>query len=213
METIIFFLEILGTVAFSVSGAIEAMKKGMDFLGVIVLGLVTAVGGGVVRDIVTGKFPPEAFENPMMAGIAIATAVLSFVVGMLLSRRERKGSFAVWNSVLLISDAIGLAAFTILGIRCVQDRLGSDNLALLLFVGVVTGIGGGMMRDVLAGNVPYVFRKHVYATASIAGAVVYLLLGCTVIQELAVAGSMVTVLAIRLLAAHYKWNLPKVTLQ
>ena len=117
------------------------------------------------------------------------------------------------NKVLLISDAIGLGAFTILGIRYTQERLGSENIALLLFVGVITGVGGGIMRDIFAGNVPYIFRKHVYATASIVGAGIYLLLEYTGYLEFAVAVSLLLVLVLRLLAAHFQWNLPRVHLK
>lgn len=115
--------------------------------------------------------------------------------------------------MLLISDAIGLGAFTILGIRYTQERLGSENIALLLFVGVITGVGGGIMRDIFAGNVPYIFRKHVYAIASIVGAGIYLLLEYTGYLEFAVAVSLLLVLVLRLLAAHFQWNLPRVHLK
>lgn len=122
-------------------------------------------------------------------------------------------SYSVWNKVLLISDAIGLGAFTILGIRYTQEQLGSENTALLLFVGVITGVGGGIMRDLFAGNVPYIFRKHVYATASIIGAGSYLFLDYAGYSEAAMIASLLLVLILRLLAAHFQWNLPKVHLK
>lgn len=209
MEWIMKCLEILGTVAFSISGAVEAMKKEMDLLGVIALGLVTAVGGGVIRDVVIGEVPPATFQNPVYAELAVGVAVAAFVIGMAASRREQKGKKAAWNQVLLVSDAVGLGAFTILGIRCTQEKLGDENTALLLFVGVITGVGGGILRDVFAGNVPYIFRKHVYATASIVGAVSYLLLDGAGYPQLAVLFSLVLVLALRILAAHFQWNLPR----
>lgn len=214
MNWLMGFLEILGTVAFSISGAIEAMKKEMDLLGVIVLGVVTAVGGGILRDVVIGKVPPTMFRDPWYAEIAICVAVIAFVVGVIVSKRQNGGkSSAIWNGILLISDAVGLGAFTILGISSVQEQLGSDNTALLLFVGVITGVGGGMMRDIFAGNVPYIFRKHVYATASIAGAVTYLFLEYIGYPNLAAIVSMLLVLVLRLLAAHFEWNLPRVHLK
>lgn len=212
MNWMMFFLEILGTIAFSVSGAIEAMKKEMDMLGVLVLGLVTAVGGGVLRDIIIGELPPASFQNPRNALIAIAAAFVAFVIGAVMSKREKKGNGVIWNQILLISDAIGLGAFTVLGIRYVQEQLGYDNSALLLFVGVVTGVGGGLIRDIFAGNVPYIFRKHVYATASIAGAVAYLCLARTGYLGMAATVSLLLVLVLRLLAAHFQWNLPRVHL-
>ena len=159
MDFMMQFLETLGTVAFSISGAIEAIKKEMDLLGVVVLGLITAVGGGVIRDVVTGEIPPAAFQNSAQAKLAIGVAIIAFFVGAILTKHQHNGNFLWWNVVLFLSDAIGLAAFTILGIRCVQERIGNDNIALLLFVGVVTGVGGGLMRDVLAGNIPYIFPE------------------------------------------------------
>lgn len=212
MNWLMIIFEILGTIAFSVSGAIEAMKKEMDMLGVLVLGLVTAVGGGILRDIVIGEFPPAAFRNPRNALIAIGAAFVAFLIGAILSKRKQNTSSKVWNQVLLISDAVGLGAFTVLGIQYVQEQAGYENLVLLLFVGVITGVGGGLIRDIFAGNVPYIFRKHVYATASIAGAVTYLCLEKTGHMELAAIVSLLLVLVLRLLAAHFEWNLPKVHL-
>lgn len=217
MDVMMAFLETLGTIAFSVSGAIEAIKKEMDLFGVLVLGMVTAIGGGVLRDVVTGQVPPAAFQNPQQAKVAIATAVFVFFAAMLLSRHQILKNNSWLNNILFLSDAIGLGAFTILGIHCVQKEMGNDNIALLLFVGVVTGVGGGMMRDVFAGNVPYIFRKHVYATASILGAAAYLILDQNLPEsfgghKIAVIFSMLCVLVTRILAARFNWNLPKVEL-
>lgn len=188
------------------------MKKKMDMLGVLVLGLVTAVGGGILRDVLMGELPPAAFQNPRYGMIALGAAFVAFWVGFFLSRRKRDIHSLIWDYTLLISDAVGLGAFTILGIRYVQHQLGYDNPVLLMFVGVVTGVGGGVMRDVFAGNIPYIFRKHVYATASIAGAMAYLCLEKTGYIELAAISSVLLVLLLRLLAAKFKWNLPSVDL-
>lgn len=214
MNLMMLILEILGTIAFSLSGAIEAMKKNMDLLGVLVLGLVTAVGGGVFRDIILGKLPPASFQNPRNALIALASAFVAFLMGAAFAKQKQKARYStIWNQILLVSDAIGLGAFTVLGIRYVQEQIGYDNPALLIFVGVITGVGGGIIRDIFAGNVPYIFRKHVYATASLAGAVIYLLLEKTGYIELAASAGLLLVLLLRLLAAHFKWNLPRVHLQ
>ena len=212
MDELMFFLEILGTISFSVSGAIEAMKKKMDLLGVLVLGLVTAVGGGIIRDLIIGKLPPASFRNPRNALIAIATAFVAFLIGVIVSRRKENLHSVLWNQALLISDALGLGAFTILGIQGVWQQTEEHGTALLLFVGVITGVGGGLIRDIFAGNVPYIFRKHVYATASIAGAVAYLVLQRLGYLRLAVFASLFLVVLLRLFAAHYEWNLPRVEL-
>ena len=205
-------LEILGTVAFSISGAIEAMKKKMDLLGVLVLGLVTAVGGGIIRDLIIGELPPASFRNPRNALIAIVTAFAAFLVGAFLSGRKERLHSMFWNQALLISDAFGLGAFTVLGIQSVQQQTENKSTALLLCVGVITGVGGGLIRDIFAGNVPYIFRKHVYATASIAGAVAYLVLQRLGYPRVAAFVGLFLVVLLRLLAAHYEWNLPRVEL-
>lgn len=213
MSFLMICFEILGTIAFSVSGAIEAMKKELDLLGVLVLGLITAVGGGVLRDVLMGELPPAAFQTPWIALVALCAAFIAFFMGAVLSKFNKEVHSRVFNILLLVSDAIGLGTFTVLGIRYVQAQAGYDNPVLLLFVGVVTGVGGGVMRDVLAGNVPFIFRKHVYATASIAGAVVYLVLAEMGSDDFAASVSLLTVLILRLLAAKFKWNLPIVHLK
>ena len=212
MDIIILVCEILGTIAFAVSGAIEAMKKQMDLLGVIVLGLVTAVGGGVIRDMITGNLPPAAFVNPLNALVAVSSALIAFLIGAYLSGKEYKNKGKIWNQILLVSDAIGLGTFTVLGIRYAQSGAGNCNAALILFVGVITGVGGGILRDIFAGDVPYIFRKHVYATASVAGAITYYILERVGPPELAAVISLVLVLVLRLLAAKFQWNLPRVHL-
>lgn len=206
------FLEILGTIAFSISGAIEAMKKKMDLLGVLVLGLITAIGGGVLRDVIIGEFPIGAFRNPRNAMIALLTALVAFILGALFSKKNTSTHNQLWNHTLLLSDSVGLGAFTVLGIQCVQERTEYNSLALLLFVGVITGVGGGLLRDIFAGNVPYIFRKHVYATASIAGAISFLCLQQFCSSKLASLISLLLVVILRLLAARFEWNLPRVTL-
>lgn len=212
MNTFMMIFEILGTISFSVSGAILAMKKRMDILGVMVLGLVTAVGGGILRDILMGQLPPVVFINPQNAVIALASAFLAFVVGAILSKNKKEIHSKIWNFALLLSDAIGLGVFTVLGIRYINEQLGHENPVLLMFVGVVTGVGGGVMRDIFAGNIPFIFVKHVYATASIAGTVAYLCLEQLINADFAAAISIFLVVSLRLLAANYKWNLPSVHL-
>ena len=212
MNQMMIIFEILGTIAFSISGAIEAMKREMDLLGVLVLGLVTGVGGGILRDVLMGELPPAALRNPRNALTALFTALVAFVIGKVLSGQKKELHNKILNAALLLSDAVGLGAFTILGIRFVQEQSGSENIALLMFMGVITGVGGGVMRDVFSGQVPYIFRKHVYATASIVGAVVYLCLHGTGQENPAAVAGLLTVVVIRILAARFQWNLPKVHL-
>ena len=212
MSYLMIFLEILGTISFSISGAIEAMKKRMDILGVIVLGLVTATGGGICRDILIGHFPPEVFNSLRNVILALVAALVAFIIGAVLSKNKKELHKNVWNQALLLSDALGLGAFTVLGTRFVEEQVGSENVVLLVCVGVITGVGGGVMRDLFAGNIPYIFRKHIYATASIAGSVIYLIISKICNSDMAAAISLTFILLIRIFAAKNRWNLPTVNL-
>jgi uncharacterized membrane protein YeiH len=206
METFVFIFEIVGTVAFALSGALTGLKKEMDILGVTFLGLMTAVGGGIIRDLILGITPPTTFQKPVYALVAVAVSILAFIPAIRrpLSRRQ-----AVFDRMLLLMDSIGLGIFTVVGIKIAHAASQDYNVFLDIFVGVITGVGGGILRDVLAGNTPYIFVKHVYASASIAGAVLCTLLWDSAGGYAAMMAGAVLVVVIRLLSAHFKWNLPK----
>ncbi len=205
-EILLLAFEIAGTVAFAVSGALLGLEKRMDILGISILGLTTAVGGGVIRDIILGITPPMTFRNPLYAAIAIGVSVLVFVI--VRKRSLFKGRF--YEITMLIMDSTGLGVFTVIGINTAFVRDDSYGIFLLVFVGVMTGVGGGILRDVMAGDRPYIFVKHFYASASIIGAVV-----CVAVWD--VLGSITSmfvgtavVIVLRLCAARFRWSLPKV---
>ena len=205
-ETLFFVLELIGTIAFAASGAMVGLKKGMDIFGVAILGLCTAVGGGVIRDLVLGITPPVTFQDPVYALIAIATSIAVFLPAVR-SRLER-GS-RLYDVVMLLMDSIGLGVFTVVGVQSAYSVSSSYSIFLLAFVGVITGVGGGVLRDVLAGDTPYIFVKHFYACASLIGALLcslaWMPLGSTAATLLGAAA----VVALRLCAAYFRWNLPK----
>ena len=205
-EILLLAFEIAGTVAFAVSGALLGLEKRMDILGISILGLTTAVGGGVIRDVILGITPPMTFRNPLYAAIAIGVSVLVFVI--VRKRSLFKGRF--YEITMLIMDSTGLGVFTVIGINTAFVRDDSYGIFLLVFVGVMTGVGGGILRDVMAGDRPYIFVKHFYASASIIGAVV-----CVAVWD--VLGSITSmfvgtavVIVLRLCAARFRWSLPKV---
>lgn len=202
--------ELLGTIAFAASGAMTGLSKKMDILGVTTLGVVTAVGGGVIRDLILGSTPPATFRNPTYALVAIAVSVIMFIpmVRRFLFKKQH-----IYDFVMLIMDSVGLGVFTVVGIQVAYASDTSHNAFLLIFVGVVTGVGGGIMRDILAGNTPYIFVKHFYACASIIGAIVCILIWKYFGQSLAIIGGSVVILILRLLAAHYRWSLPKADME
>lgn len=206
MDTFIFILNLLGTLAFAASGAMIGLNKGMDIFGICILGLTTATGGGVIRDLILGVTPPMAFQDPTCAVVALVTSAVFFSrhVRRLLTRNQR------WYDLLLFwMDTLGLGAFTVIGVELAFSRAEQPTFFLLVFVGTLTGVGGGVLRDLLAQEVPYIFIKHVYACASLAGAVVCAGMWNHTDRMDAMSVGMVTVVLIRCLAAHYHWNLPK----
>ena len=206
MSTILLFLEVIGTLAFSASGAMTGLRKNMDIFGVCILGLTTAVGGGVIRDLILGNTPPATFRNPIYATVALITALVLFLPSL---RRFLMRNTALFDRAMFWMDTAGLGIFTVVGIRTAYSHAPQPTLFLLIFVGVVTGVGGGVLRDIMAGDTPYIFVKHVYASASLAGALVCGLawhhLGEMPSMLL---GAGLTIL-IRALSAHFHWNLPR----
>ncbi len=205
MEVSILILELIGTVAFSASGAMIGIRKNMDLLGIAMLGLVTAAGGGVIRDLVLGIHPPVLFREPVYAIVALATALVLFLppIRAFFERNRR-----IYETVLFLMDTVGLAVFTVAGIRTAYLISSAYSTFLLVFVGVITGVGGGILRDILAGEPPYIFVKHVYACASILGALACALLWDAAGQGAAMAAGAAIVIVIRVLAAYFRWSLP-----
>lgn len=212
-EIITFIMEMLGTVAFAASGAMVGVGRKMDIFGVCVLGVVTAVGGGMIRDVVLGIIPPGVFQNPVYAAVATVTSCLVFLV-LSLKRELLEGRFReTYDKLMLVMDSVGLGIFTVVGVNTGIRRGYLSHTFLLVFLGTITGVGGGLLRDMMAGVPPYIFVRHVYACASIVGAIV-----CVAIYrafggvEAMVVASAVVIL-IRYLAAHYHWNLPRLELE
>lgn len=205
-EPMLLIFELIGTVSFAVSGAMTGLKKKMDLFGITILGLVTAVGGGVIRDLTLGLTPPATFRNPIYAIVALCTAIVIFIpaVRRLIGRKQQ-----LFDAVLLVMDSIGLGIFTVVGIQVAFAASHDYPPFLLIFVGMITGIGGGVLRDILAGDTPYIFVRHFYACASLIGAAVCLLLWGWAGESVAMISGATVILILRLLAAHFRWSLPR----
>ena len=206
MESFILLFELVGTVAFAASGAMTGIRKNMDIFGVCILALTTAVGGGVIRDVILGNTPPATFRDPIYATVALAAALVRFFSRV---RRLLMHNTVLFDKAMFWMDTAGLGIFTVVGIRTAYAHVPQATVFLLVFVGVITGVGGGLLRDMMAGDTPYIFVKHIYASASLAGALV-----CGLLWHYAgEMGSMLAggglVILIRGLSAHYRWNLPK----
>lgn len=207
-DQIIFIMEIIGTIAFASSGALTAFKQDMDIFGVNVLAVTTAVGGGMIRDLLIGNTPPVMFRKPVYAIVAMLTCNLLFLI-FYWNRRLLENHFIVtYEKLMLVLDAIGLGIFTVTGVSTGMNSSYHDNGFLLLFLGVITGVGGGVIRDILAAQKPYILVKHVYACASILGAVVCILLWPFGNVPAMWIGAIV-VMIIRFLAMTFHWNLPR----
>ena len=207
---ITYIMEIMGTIAFAASGAMVGIRKRMDIFGVCVLGFVTACGGGMVRDVILGIAPPNVFRNPDYALVAVVTSMVVFAV-IYVKRDVMDGSFkVVYDKTMLIMDTIGLAIFTVVGVNIGIQQGYLDKIFLLTFAGTITGVGGGLMRDMMADQPPYIFVKHIYASASVVGSLVCVYMYRAFGAVVSMVVSSAVILLIRYLAAHYHWNLPHI---
>ncbi|MBC8515812.1 MAG: trimeric intracellular cation channel family protein [Nitrosopumilus sp.] len=200
IDGFISILDYLGTIAFAVTGASKAIAHKADIFGIIVLATVVGVGGGVTRDVIFGRFP-TAFSDPIYVSLTVGVGIVMF---FLFAKFKKK--MTIW----LVFDAVGLGVFSILGASIAYQVVGLEFLPML-FGGMITAIGGGILRDIFVREIPIVFVKEVYAIASIIGIVVfYAMLSSGVDIQIASIIGIVVGTGIRLLAMKFNWNLPKV---
>ena len=215
-EKFYYIAEIIGTVAFASSGTLVAIRKGMDVFGIVVLAIITAIGGGVIRDITLGITPPMAFRDNTYTVVAIITALvlilfLSKKIKFLRLNTVNRNFMIKYTQVASVLDAIGLGLFTVSGVSVAMVRGYSNNAFLMIFVGVITGCGGGVLRDLLSDTIQIIFTKNtIYAVASLLGAVVFIVLRPYGANFSFLMGALTTVV-IRLLSMKYRWSLPDVS--
>jgi uncharacterized membrane protein YeiH len=203
--------DLIGTIAFALSGSFVAVSKKMDIFGVNMLAVATACGGGLVRDLIIGNTPPVVFRDPFYAIIAIAVANTVFIL-IKQQRHLPKKMAHLYDRTVFWFDTIGLAAFTVDGLMVGVNAGYQENVFLIVFLGLTTGVGGGVLRDVFADQIPDIFRKHIYALASIAGGVVMaIILKLTDRQLPAMLLGFSMIILLRVLAEHFRWNLPRIT--
>ena len=196
---IIYVLDLIGTAAFAASGAWVGVRKHMDLFGVLVLGIVTAVGGGTLRDLLLGDIPPFSLADETYIYIAITVSLIVFA-----NRKQ----FKIFEKPLLYFDAIGLGTFVVIGTTKALDfQLGILGAVLM---GVMTGTAGGVIRDILANQIPLILRREIYASACVVGGVLLVALEyCGASRPVSALLAASTVIVIRLLAIYYDWALPK----
>ena len=195
---LLYSLDLLGTVVFAISGAWLACRKEMDLFGAMVLAFVTAVGGGTIRDVLLGSIPVFWIEDTLYMMAIIAATALAILVRKLNQKLE-------WSMQIL--DALGLSVFVVIGVSKALS-FGVEPIVAIM-MGVLTGCGGGVIRDVLAGEVPMILRKEIYASAAIAGGVVYVTLDGYLGNEIATILTVGTVLIMRLLSVYKGLSLPR----
>ncbi|MEH6564276.1 MAG: trimeric intracellular cation channel family protein [Halopseudomonas sp.] len=192
--------DLFGVAVFAITGALMAGRKSMDLFGVLVIAIVTSLGGGTLRDVILGRHPVSWIGNDLYILVASLAAVGTVLWVRFTQPINERG--------LLIADAVGLAVFTVLGTQVALAHEVPVSAAVIM--GVMTGVAGGVMRDIICNEIPLIFHREIYATACIAGALIYIALErINLVTDLASAIAMAAVLAIRLAAIRWHLELPR----
>ena len=207
MDIIWYIFDMIGTIAFAVSGALVGVSRKMDIFGMTVLALATAIGGGIVRDVLLGYFPPNSLRNVVYVTVVLVVTVIVFLIYNSRYRKHAMGPRS--RASYLLADALGLASFTVTGASA-GFKLYPELPIFIVLLGTITAVGGGIIRDMLAQRIPSVLKEDVYALPSIIGGIVYYLMVTSSWDSMAVYGAFTVVLVIRLFAIKYNWSLPKV---
>lgn len=202
IETYIYIANIIGVIAFAASGAFKGIKYNLDILGVIILGIITASGGGIIRDSMLNRIP-GVLKSPQDIFIAIITSIIIF---LLLNSEESTYKF---TRELMIMDSIGLAVFAIIGARIAMQA--DLSVIPVGIIAAITGVGGGVIRDLLSGEIPAILKEDIYAVLAFAGGLLYKYMIDNDYYDVFTTCIIVfcLLLGIRLIIIRYKWSLPK----
>ena len=208
VEAVFTAVEIIGVISFAISGSIEAINKETDLFGVVFLALLTSFGGGMIRDVMIGNNPPVFFTSYVWVITCAITAIAVFVIAAIFKKKfvENEEIIAKINNVF---DALGIGAFTVSGIKLTMN-LGYTHPFIAISMGMITCIGGSMVRDFCLREIPFFLRKRVYALATLLGGACYWLMlhfGANEIAAMII--SPLVVFAIRMMATVFRWNFPK----
>jgi uncharacterized membrane protein YeiH len=198
-DTVLHVLSLVALAAQAMTAALAAGRRSMDWFGVSMLGCLTALGGGTIRDVVLGHYPLSWVENPFYLGL---TAIAAFAT-VLIARTVHRLNFA-----FLVLDAIGLVVFTMIGCDVAWQM--NEPLTIVIVSGMITGCAGGVLRDILCNDVPLLFRSELYASVSVVTGLFYATaFGLKLNHELWTVLTFVLGLSFRLVAIRYKWEMPK----
>jgi len=196
---LLYILDLFGVAVFAISGVLAAGRKSLDLLGVVIIAVVTAVGGGTTRDLLLDRHPIFWISDPTYLSVIIIAALLTIWYTRYKQPPEK---------ALLLADALGLAVFTISGAQITQEII--SNGVIVVIMATITGTVGGLIRDVLSNDIPLIMRKDIYATAALAGATVYLLLQLMILDStLNIILGMFVVIGLRLAAIQWQLHLPR----
>lgn len=208
-DLVFFLIDLFGSAAFALSGAMVACQKKADLFGVTFLAETTALGGGMIRDVLLGRFPPAMFTNWQDLNVALVMALAVFFAVLHHSETYYREE-ALVERINNLVDAVGLGMFAVTGCQVAISAGYQSNGFLVVFMGTVTAVGGGLLRDIILVEIPFILTKYIYALAAIAGATAYYLLDlCGADSTLSAAVGICVTFVLRWLATRYKWNLPR----
>lgn len=192
------FLDLVGTFVFALSGAVAAKQKGLDLFGIFSIAFTVACGGGIIRDLCIGAIPPAGLANWLYLAMVVAATMIAIGFYRIVN---------ILNQPVLLFDALGLSAFAVSGARKAIDFGHNYEVAILL--GIVTAVGGGVIRDILLARIPVILKKEIYASAAMVGAMIvvagdYLHYSRETVSAIAI----VICFGLRFLGLHFHWNLP-----
>lgn len=193
----VYFVDLFGTGIFAISGVLTAIQKKFDLVGTLIIGFVTAVGGGTIRDLLIGKFPVGWLNDRNYLIVILICYLIVYLF---------KSTIIKWKRSMFLFDTIGIGLFTIIGIEVAKDY--GLNVEYCLILGVITACFGGVIRDVLTNEIPLIFRKEIYASACFIGGIIYVfLMKVSSWTNLNIIVSILIVILIRYFAIKNKWSL------
>ncbi len=209
MDIFLIIIQYVGAVSFTISATIYAIQKRTDIIGALVFSLLTCFGGGAMRDIALGQLPPYILvsrEAHYLALVSIGVCLICYHLGFI-KKIARFADRHQHSFLIEFTDSLGLASFVVSGLE-VAIECGKTDFVILAFAGCITGVGGGILRDICSAEIPSVFKKHIYLIPVIIASVFFALTYTKIPELLSVVIAIVIILSIRMLAFAFKWNLP-----
>jgi uncharacterized membrane protein YeiH len=209
MEQVLAWFEIIGIVAASLSGSMQAIDKKVDLFGVLLLGMTSALGGGILRDMTIGNLPPRNFQNYNLLIVSAAVSLVTFLIARVTQEHYRREERLI-SRINNVFDAVGLGSFAVSGSAVAYAFGVAENGVLVVYAGMITAVGGGILRAILLNEIPFVLKKRIYAAAALLGSLVYYwLMQLGVPDAWSAVVGVAAVFILRMLATIFRWNFPK----